>query len=154
MKIYIFKYCGKAYATKKKLKAFGSVDFVATKFLDGLSPLALLGEFAHGQLLGLGLASLPDAPVDVVVVSVGLLLAFLDTIAKFLLFGFAVSTIAAALNNHLEAYPFVGLAAAFAVPIAASLDLNRSRRAALLPVEMAAVQSCSRLACRQRRRFC
>ena len=128
---------------------------MATKFLDGLSPLALLVEFAHGQLLGLGLASLPDASDGVVVVSISFLLALLDATAALLLFGFAVSAITAtALNNHLEAYPFVGLAAALAVPLAAILDLNRSRRTALLPVEMAAVQSCSRLACRQGRRFC
>ena len=127
---------------------------VATKFLDGLSPLALLVEFAHGQLLGLGLASLPDASDGVVVVSISFLLALLDAIAAPIPFGFAVSAITAALNNHLEADPFVGLAAALAVPLAAILDLNRSRRTALLPVEMAAVQSCSRLACRQGRRFC
>ena len=128
---------------------------MATKFLDGLSPLALLVEFAHGQLLGLGLASLPDASDGVVVVSISFLLALLDATAALLLFGFAVAAITAtALNNHLEAYPFVGLAAALAVPLAAILDLNRSRRTALLPVEMAAVQSCSRLACRQGRRFC
>ena len=147
---------GKLTQRRKILKAFGSVDFVATKFLDGLSPLALLVEFAHGQLLGLGLASLPDASVGVVVVSISFLLALLDAFAALLLFGFAISAItaAAALNNHLEADPFVGLAAALAVPVAAIWDLNRSRRTALLPVEMAAVQSCSRLAWRQRRRFC
>ena len=49
------------------MQAVGSVDFVAAKFLDGLSPLALLVELAHGKLLGLGLASPSDASVGAVV---------------------------------------------------------------------------------------